>query len=312
MATEYFSVKYTSGNTVYFRILDPSNDKCFDFDDDTWVATVAAAVNPKLSATENADFGDADESMYVASVDLSDIYSDTTRKTFIVQAIDDLATDEIISAVEIIIAAGASTETPTSVPGTLKLDAVNEMLETIHEYRVAALDTDGIGTAAQAERVLDRTCARIQEQGWFENTEYDVELTPDDDDHVAVAATVLRLDTTGDTEHLNVAVRSDLLYDLDDQTDEFDEDTVYVDVVRFLDFGNLSMSLREYIVAEAKLIFQRREVGSDKADKYLVDERDAARAKARKNDQEGHDANITETDLGRSILGSRLQERVMR
>ena len=103
MATEYFSVKHTASKTVYFRFYDPSQDKLFDFDDDTWQA---APVDPKLAATEKTDMGDADESLYVASYDLSTLHSGSTAKMLVVQAVDDLATDEVITEEEILIAAG--------------------------------------------------------------------------------------------------------------------------------------------------------------------------------------------------------------
>lgn len=107
MATEYFTVMHLASKTVYFRLFDPSNDEVFDFDDDSWKANLAACTDPKLAATEKTDFGDADESLYTASDDLSDVYSTATAKMFIVQAVDDLATDEIIATADIWIMSGA-------------------------------------------------------------------------------------------------------------------------------------------------------------------------------------------------------------
>ena len=106
MATERFSVDHTAGKTVYFRFMDAS-DKIFDFFDDTWKANLAACTDPKLAATEKTDFGDADESTYVASLDLARLYNTATAKMFHVQAMDDLATDEIITTDEIWIYSGA-------------------------------------------------------------------------------------------------------------------------------------------------------------------------------------------------------------
>lgn len=94
MATEIFSAKHTAGKTVFFRFYDPVQDKLFDFDDDTWQAS---PVDEKLAATEKTAMGDADESLYVASQDLDDLYSTVAPRELIVQAMDDLAMDEIIS-----------------------------------------------------------------------------------------------------------------------------------------------------------------------------------------------------------------------
>lgn len=106
MTIEYFSVKHTAGKTVYFRLFDPSNSKVYDFDDDAWEANLAACTDPKLAATEKTDMGDADESLYVASYDLATIYNTAAAKMFVVQAVDDLATDEVITEDEIWIWSG--------------------------------------------------------------------------------------------------------------------------------------------------------------------------------------------------------------
>jgi len=106
MATEYFDVKHMAGKTVYFRFFDPSNSKVFDFDDDAWETNLAGCADPKLAATEKTDMGDADESLYVASYDLATLYSGSAVKSLIVQAVDDLATDEVIAEEELLIASG--------------------------------------------------------------------------------------------------------------------------------------------------------------------------------------------------------------
>ena len=106
MATEYLTAKHTAGLTVYFRFIDPSNDKVFDFNDDTWAANVGAATTPKLSGTEKTDFGDADQSYYIGSYDFSDLNATTTAIEIIIQAMDDLATDEIITEAEAFVVSG--------------------------------------------------------------------------------------------------------------------------------------------------------------------------------------------------------------
>ena len=130
MATEYFTVKHTAGLTVYFRLFDPSNSKVFDFDDDAWEANLAACTDPKLAATEKTDPGDADESLYVASYDLATIYNTATAKAFVVQAVDDLATDEVIAEDEIWVYEGARINgglgTGSSAPAAPTLAVTND------------------------------------------------------------------------------------------------------------------------------------------------------------------------------------------
>jgi len=106
MAVEFFTVGFTASRTVYFRFFDPSNDKVFDFDDDTWEVNLVACTDPKLTTVENTDMGDADESLYIGSFELATFYNLAPAKSIVCQAVDDLGTDEVISEIELVIASG--------------------------------------------------------------------------------------------------------------------------------------------------------------------------------------------------------------
>ncbi|HUU99257.1 MAG TPA: hypothetical protein VM487_26285 [Phycisphaerae bacterium] len=106
MATEYFSVVHTASKSVYFRFMDPADGTVFDFDDNAWEANLAACTTPKLAATERTDLGDADESTYIAGTNLTNMYNTAAAKQFLVQAVDDLATDEVIATAGFSISSG--------------------------------------------------------------------------------------------------------------------------------------------------------------------------------------------------------------
>lgn len=97
MATEQIAVSHTNGKTVFFRFYDIVQDKRFDFNDNTYQTS---PVNEKLAATEQTEMGDANQSLYTASIDLSLLNSTRTTAFIIVQAVDDLATDEVILSFE--------------------------------------------------------------------------------------------------------------------------------------------------------------------------------------------------------------------
>lgn len=187
---------------------------------------------------------------------------------------------------------------------TIKLDAVNEMLAAIGEYPVAALDTGGDSLAALAEDLLDRVDETIQEQGHYENTESDIELEPDDDDYIQVDADVLRIDTWGPSAWKNVDVRNDRLYDLDEQTDEFD-DNLFVQIIRQKAFDDLTVGLRNQIVKEAKRLFQREQVGSHENDRFLEEEHAHAIRRGAKSDQGNGDYSILRGPHADRIIGRR-------
>ena len=302
MPTEQLLCRCLSSKSVYFRFFDPSDSTLFDFSDDTWKAT---PTNPKLVATEQtSQTGDADESVYVASIDTNDLYSGSGKKSLLVQAVEDATPDVIISEVSLeILGGGAISALPSA--DAVKLEAVNEMLEAIGEYPVDALDTGGVSMAADAERVLDREDRRIQGDGWYENTEEEAELTPDVNDKVAITGTVLSIDTRDESDDLHVGVRDGYLYDLDDLTDKFDETTIYATIIRQIAFSNLSPALRAFVTAQAKLVFHKNHVNDPKRITTLYDERDMARGKARKKDAANADYSILRTQMGYQILGAR-------
>jgi len=203
---------------------------------------------------------------------------------------------------------GTGTPIPSG-PGysRTKLQAINEVLEASGRRHVNALDTGGSSEAGQAERVLDRISAQIQAKGWYENTEdgggTGIEMVPDGSKHITVDADVLFIDTVGLSVVKNVAVRNGRLYDLDNQTDEFD-DSVYVKIVRELDFADLTMGIQRLIIARAAQIFQRRRTEQVSRDLFLRDEMIAAERDAGQSDQETADRNVLQTAHAASILGT--------
>ncbi|HUU82373.1 MAG TPA: hypothetical protein VM243_02610 [Phycisphaerae bacterium] len=66
------------------------------------------------------------------------------------------------------------------MPGLTKLQAVNKCLSAIHEWPAAALDTAGDTIITRAEEEVDKYCTQLQQKGFHENTEDDIELFPPD------------------------------------------------------------------------------------------------------------------------------------
>lgn len=190
------------------------------------------------------------------------------------------------------------------VASDFTLGAVNEMLESIEESPVSALDTGGTSIEAQAETTLDRNRRSILEEGRQENTDINVTLSPDVNKHIILDADVLRIDTTRSSTFLNLSVKDGRLYNRDEQTDEFDGD-VQVDIVRLLSFDNCSEKMRERITRDSKLEFQRRVVGSAQQDAFLRQEAGQSRALLDRSEQEVADVNMLDGAMSVGILGQR-------
>jgi hypothetical protein len=142
MASKVFTVRHTAGKSVYFRALRLSDRKVFDFDAGqlAWKTNLAACVNPKAAATENTDFGDATDSLYWASINLTNLNSElSTPYDIILQAMDDDTADTIIA------------ETHISVTnGLLQEDKTQNDADTAKTYAISA-DTK----AGQAKTAAD-------------------------------------------------------------------------------------------------------------------------------------------------------------
>lgn len=155
MATEYLWTKHTAGLTVYFRFVDPSNDKVWDFNDDQWENNVGACTTPKRAATEKTDYGDADESYYVASYDMTSVNSTATPKEIMIQAMDDLGTDEIIAEAEAWVVSGVLLSRADMVQ--ISAASANEIADAL--LARTGWDTGGVTTVKTALIKILAACA---------------------------------------------------------------------------------------------------------------------------------------------------------
>jgi len=162
------------------------------------------------------------------------------------------------------------------VLGLTKLEAVNEILEVLGERPHPALDSGGASMAAQGERVLDRETRRILTQGFPSNTDYNIELTPAGSGNLITApANTLWLRGSHRRHRNRFVLRGDAVYDtFEGSTDMGSADPIEFDVVRNLDFEDCPPDLKDLIVADAKVIMQRRIRGDAQLDSQLLQERD--------------------------------------
>lgn len=188
------------------------------------------------------------------------------------------------------------------MPATI-LAAVNEMLEAIGLPAVDALDTGGTSEEAEAEAMLDRTDRSIQAQGWHCNTVRRT-FTPNGSDQIPLTDILRVVQPVGFSAAENVTVRNGLLYDLENDTDEFDHDIELL-VVEKLDFTHLSETMREYITAEASVRYQRFKKRGRIDDEFAQEQRITARVKALQEDGDLRRLNVLQTPEARAVKGNR-------
>lgn len=149
---------------------------------------------------------------------------------------------------------------------TTKLEAVNTMLTSIGEAPVNSLSSSNLTQdAAIALNILDEINRDVQAEGWYFNTETNVEFTRNSSDYIEISDNIMDIDPD-ESEHptLNVSMRGGYLYDLSKTSGDryaFDED-ITATVVYLLDFTNLPQAARRYITLRAARTLADRMVGS--------------------------------------------------
>jgi len=173
--------------------------------------------------------------------------------------------------------------------GLTKLGAVNAILETVNDLPFTVIDstgtwpnlTYGASIAGRAEQILDRVSQDVQSRGFQANLAISKPFTPAGSPlKVTLPVDTLSVRGAGPDHFRNFELRGDFLYDLDRHTDQFATAAViHLDVVTELEFTVCPPRLKQLIVAEAAVVFQRRHRGSLEQDAMLGQERNAAEVK---------------------------------
>ncbi len=178
--------------------------------------------------------------------------------------------------------------------GLSKIEAVNIILEAIGESPVSSL-TSGLPDAEAAEAKLNEVNKTVQAKGWHQNIEYNLKLVPNNSNLIYVPSNYLRVDTTKQSQSINVTVRSYqnrlALYDLKKQSFIFTQ-PLYVEVVYLLSFEDLSLELGTYIAYLAARKFQETQMQSVALDNFTKRAEMEAYAGLMDAESETDDANI--------------------
>ena len=178
--------------------------------------------------------------------------------------------------------------------GLSKIEAVNIILESIGEAPVSSL-TSGLPDAEAAESKLNEINKSVQARGWHQNIDYNLKLMPNNNSLIYVPSNYLRVDTTRDSQYINVTVRNYnsrlALYDIKKQTYIFTQ-ALFVDVVYLIQFEDLSLELSTYIAYLAARKFQESQMQSVALDNFTRRSEMEAYAALLDAESETDDANI--------------------
>lgn len=188
-----------------------------------------------------------------------------------------------------------------------KLDAVNIVLRGLGRAGVSSLDTDGASDAAQAERVLDAVDIEIQSRGWVFNTRFEVTLSPDGSDHIALPDGCITIDADGSDSWRRVTQVGGRLFDLDNNTDEFEGDLIVTHVSRY-EFSCIPHPVQEYIAAKAAVDYNAFYGHPSRAGQLHLD-LDRKKGRAFRFDNGVGDVNVLDSVESRRVRGDRYRVR---
>lgn len=177
-----------------------------------------------------------------------------------------------------------------------KLDAVNSILAVIGEMPVTTLEGTLNADAVLASRMLEDVVRDVLVEGWYFNTDHNMELTPDVNGNIELADTVINVDV--DPRYsidVDVVQRGNRLYDKKNHTYTFTKPLKGVSMTLFLEFDELPASVKQYVLGLAKVKFQSNVLGDSALHQMLLQDLQKARTAFVAEDIRQSDRNLLDT-----------------
>jgi len=145
---------------------------------------------------------------------------------------------------------------------TQELPAINQILSSCGQAPVTTLDTTNPDVAIAYDTLL-QVSREVQAEGWTFNKEYHYEMTPDTDDFILIPNNMLQIKLTENSANMDKdgIRRSGKLYDRQNHTYKWTDETVECDIVWEFDWVDLPQPIQDFIVSRASTIVSQRIVG---------------------------------------------------
>tara|TARA_B100000886_G_scaffold95295_1_gene63111 strand:+ start:3358 stop:3966 length:609 start_codon:yes stop_codon:yes gene_type:complete len=183
-----------------------------------------------------------------------------------------------------------------AVAATTELECINIMLAAIGEAPINTLTGTLPVDAVTAQKTLAEINKDVQNEGWSFNQEFNVVLTRDVNNQIALGTDILKVDANVfDHPTIDVIQRGLKMYDRKNNTYVFDTDLT-CNVTYFRNFDEIPESARRYINIRAARVFVDRLVGDDGLRTYTAQDEARARANLMENDMDNADHNVLSGD----------------
>ena len=164
---------------------------------------------------------------------------------------------------------------------TQELPALNQILSSCGQAPVTTLDTTNPDVAIAYDTLL-QVSREVQSEGWTFNKEYHYEMTPDTDDFILIPNNILQIKLTENSANMDKSAirRSGKLYDRQNHTYKWTDETVECDIVWEFDWVDLPQPIQDFITARAATLVSQRIVGDTEQYQMLQQQEAFARAMA--------------------------------
>ena len=183
-----------------------------------------------------------------------------------------------------------------AVAATTELECINIMLAAIGEAPINTLTGTLPVDAVTAQRTFSEINKDVQNEGRSINQEFNVKLTRDGTNQIALGTDMLKVDANVfDHPTIDVIQRGLKMYDRKNNTYVFDTDLT-CNITYFRNFDEIPESARRYINIRAARVFVDRLVGDDGLRTYTAQDEARARANLMENDMDNADHNVLSGD----------------
>lgn len=165
-----------------------------------------------------------------------------------------------------------------------KLDAVNTMLGCIGEAPVSDLEATSNADVVTAVATLDEVSKTVQLRGWYWNTIQSYTLSLDVDNKIPVPPNTLSITPRDESISLEVGIRNNFLFNLEDNTYVFDA-AVKATMVQLLEWEELPEVLQSYIQVKAARTLVQRVLGDGTEARFTSADENEAMTEARRQNR---------------------------
>jgi len=207
----------------------------------------------------------------------------------------------------------------TSTARLTELQAINRMLAGIGQSPItqAGLDNAANPDVAIATETLYEVSRQIQSEGWAFNKEYNVILSPNTSNQIAVGTDVMQIDASSITYRgnsfsdyydtatygtvsnakMDLIIKDNFLYDKRAKTNKFDK-PVQCTVIYYRTFVNCPPPIQYYIADKAAETLCQRVIGDTDMYRMLVQRTEASRTYALQYETEQGDYSFFGSPVG--------------